>query len=200
MPGTGHNQGSGRQWTFLNCTHCALPAFLPNNTKWIKKASEKERKSAGQNQPQTTIPCSAKKKRKGKWVKQCERFIPLLLNSFSKGGVWAHHNYSFLSCISPLLWSGFCKLAFWSTMGPNWDNLSSSAFGRGREFSPKSLSEKKVRTSLHYAITFTAKIVSTPSSWNNKLQALTAKMPASALSIKFSCIFQYENTKGDCKI
>lgn len=165
MPGAGLTQESGRQWTFLSSTHYALSVFLPNNAKWIKKASEKKKKkrSAGQNRT-TENYSSLSKKRKGKWVKQCERFIPLLLNSFSKGGVWAHHNYSFLSCISPLLWSGFCKLAFWSTLGLNCDILSSPAFGRGRKFSPQSLSEEKLRAPLHYVIPFTAKNVSIPSS------------------------------------
>lgn len=36
---TGHTQDSGRLRT---STHHALPAFLPNSTKWIKKSQEKK--------------------------------------------------------------------------------------------------------------------------------------------------------------
>lgn len=65
MPGAGHTQDSGRQWTFLSSTHYALSAFLPNNAKWIKKASEKKKKKdqQGKTAPRKTIPHSAKKEK-----------------------------------------------------------------------------------------------------------------------------------------
>lgn len=94
---------------FVSSTHFAPLAFSPNNTKCVEKASGK--KTLSSTQPHCRKLFLTQQKRKGKRVKQCKQFISFYLNSFSKGGVWACHNYSFLSSISLLLWIGFCKPA-----------------------------------------------------------------------------------------
>lgn len=71
---TGHTQKSGklRPQASVSSTHLVPSAFSPDNTKWVEKALGKT--SAAHNLTAEKYSLFSKK-RKGKWVKQCEQLF-----------------------------------------------------------------------------------------------------------------------------
>lgn len=151
------------------------------------------KKNLSSTQPHCRKLFLTQQKRKGKRVKQCKQFISFYLNSFSKGGVWACHNYSFLSSISLLLWIGFCEPA-----GP-WHPPQPCL--------TESHSDVKLRTSPYVVcVIFTTKVIAILSTMALQLKQwavgiLCTEVPASALTTsKFSFLISGGHKTWEYKV
>lgn len=197
MPDIRYTQNSGRlkPRAFMSSTHLAPLAFSPNDTKWVEKTLGKTTTTSAVHNLTAENYSSLSKKEK--WVKQYKWFISFHLNSFSKGSVWACHNYSFLRCLTSvmkwILQTGWLRHRGAEATRPQ---------DRPQPSLTESLSKGKLKTSPPYIMCaiFTVITILTLAlqleQW--AVGILCAEVPASALTTsKFCFSYQVAMRHGD---
>lgn len=188
MPGIGHTRNSGRlkPGGFVSSTRLAPLAFLPNNAKWVEKASGKKKKPRTQQCTtllQKIIPRSAKKKRKVSKTMQTIYIIPLK-QLFKRRCVGMPQLFIFKLYLTTVM-KWILRTGWLRHRGAEPTGLRHPP----QPCLAESLSEVKLRTS-HYilCVIFTTEVIAILAmalqlkQWAGGI--LCAEMPASALNIQ----------------